>query len=60
MKAIISDEITYKKLGFNSTEKYTKEKHELEVLKNNLQITPQFYNKLFPQRLFSTENLWFT
>ena len=50
MKAIISDEIIYKKLCFDPTEKYTKEtRHELEVLKNNLQITPQFYNKFFPR-----------
>jgi hypothetical protein len=50
MKAIISDEITYKKLGFDPTEKYTKEtRHELEVLKNNLEKKLNFMMNFSPE-----------
>ena len=50
MNIIISDNTFYKKLDFNPTDKYAKLiKKELESLKNNLHITPQFYNKFYPR-----------
>ena len=50
MNTIISDTTIYKKLDFNPTDKYVKSiRKELESLKNNLHITPQFYNKFYPR-----------
>ena len=50
MNTIISDTSTYKKLDFDPTDKYVKPlRKELESLKNNLHITPQFYNKFYPR-----------
>ena len=50
MKSIISETITYKKLDFDPTDKYVKStRKELESMKNNFHITPQFYNKYYPR-----------
>ena len=50
MNTIISDTTFYKKLDFDPTDKYVKSiRKEFESLKNNLHITPQFYNKFYPR-----------
>ena len=50
MNTIISDTTFYKKLDFDPTDKCVKSiRKELESLKNNLHITPQFYNKFYPR-----------
>ena len=50
MNTIISDTTFYKTLDFDFTDKYVKSiKKELESLKNNLQITQQFYSKFYPR-----------
>jgi len=50
MSTIISDTTIYEKLDFDPTDKYVKSiRKELESLKNNLHITPQFYNKFCPR-----------
>ena len=50
MNTFISDTTTYKKLDFDSTDKYAKSiRKELQSLKINLHVTPQLYNKFYPR-----------